>query len=168
MNHRAPSDDLAWIKKWLPVGLWLALIFYFSTDTFSSSNTSQVVGPVLDWLIGGITSDRMELIHAVLRKLGHWSEYLVLAVLLLRALRDGRSDRKMHDTALSIVFVFFYATGDEFHQSFVPSRTASPGDVLIDLFGGICGILWMLLRTQRKPSASNAPLDGTRGLSLTK
>jgi VanZ family protein len=41
-----------------------------------------------------------------------------------------------------LIFVLLYAIGDEFHQSFVPSRTASFGDVTIDLLGGICGVTW--------------------------
>jgi VanZ family protein len=149
MTQRSPTFDLNLIKKWLPVVLWLALIFYFSTDQFSSSNTSQIVGPVLDWLLPGIAVDSIYWVHSLLRKLGHWSEYMVFAVLLVRALRDTRADWKLHHTALSIMFVFFYAAGDEFHQSFVPSRTANVNDVLIDLFGGICGILWMILRQER-------------------
>jgi VanZ family protein len=42
-----------------------------------------------------------------------------------------------------LVFILLYAIGDEFHQSFVPSRTASLGDVTIDVLGGICGVVWM-------------------------
>jgi VanZ family protein len=152
MISRSPTYDLTLLKKWTPVVLWLALIFYFSTDQFSSSNTSQVLGPALEWLFPGIPVDRIAFVHSLLRKLGHWSEYLVLSLLLVRALRDSRGDWNMHHTALSIVFVFFYAASDEFHQSFVLSRTANVNDVLIDLFGGICGIFWMILRAERKPS----------------
>jgi VanZ family protein len=46
--------------------------------------------------------------------------------------------------AFTLVFIFVYALSDEFHQLFVPSRTASLGDVMIDVFGGICGIFWMV------------------------
>jgi VanZ family protein len=153
MISTSPRYDVNLLKKWTPVILWLALIFYCSTDQFSSSNTSQVLGSVLDRLFPEIPMDRIIFVHSLLRKLGHWSEYFVFSVLLLRALReDNRVDWKMHHTALSIMLVFFYATGDEFHQSFVPSRTASINDVLIDLFGGICGIVWMMLRTERKRS----------------
>jgi VanZ family protein len=65
-------------------------------------------------------------------------------------LRDSHENWKLRHATLSIMFVFFYAAGDEFHQSFVPSRTANVNDVLIDLLGGICGIIWMILSHERK------------------
>jgi VanZ family protein len=45
--------------------------------------------------------------------------------------------------AFTLVFIFVYALSDEFHQTFVPSRTASFVDVMIDVLGGICGIFWL-------------------------
>jgi VanZ family protein len=135
-----------WIRNWLPIALWAALIFYFSTDQFSSSHTSQLLEPLLNWLFPGISADRIAAIHFALRKLGHLSEYIVFAILLLRALSQepGRRFNARH-AALTVAFVFVYAVSDELHQAFVASRTASFGDVLIDLFGGICGTFWMLL-----------------------
>ena len=80
-----------------------------------------------------------------MRKLGHWTEYFVLAVLILRALRNETGKRwELRHAALTLVFIFVYALSDELHQVFVPSRTASFGDVMIDVLGGICGILWMV------------------------
>jgi len=135
-----------WIRNWLPIALWAALIFYFSTDQFSSSHTSQLLEPLVNWLFPGISADRIASIHFALRKLGHLSEYMVLAVLLLRALPQERDRRfNARHAASTVAFVFIYAVSDELHQGFVASRTASFGDVLIDLFGGICGTFWMLL-----------------------
>ena len=133
-----------WIKNWLPVVAWASLIFFFSTDQFSSSHTAPVVETVAFWIFPEISRDTVDIIHEVVRKLGHWSEYFILAVLLLRALqnRTGTKWGSWHVTA-TLVFVFLYAISDEFHQLFVPSRTPSVGDVMIDVVGGICGILWM-------------------------
>ncbi|HTN70257.1 MAG TPA: hypothetical protein VMO00_04140, partial [Methylomirabilota bacterium] len=63
------------LASWGPVVLWAAVIFCFSTDSFSSAETSQIVAPALYWLIPGITSYQLEIIHLAIRKLGHWSEY---------------------------------------------------------------------------------------------
>jgi len=133
-----------WIKNWLPVFAWASLIFFFSTDQFSSSHTAPVVETIAFWVFPEISSETVEIIHEVVRKLGHWSEYFILAVLFLRALQNRTSTKSgsWHATA-TLVFVFLYAASDEFHQLFVPSRTASVGDIMIDVFGGICGILWM-------------------------
>jgi VanZ family protein len=50
----------------------------------------------------------------------------------------------LRHTVLTVAFIIVYALSDEFHQLFVPSRTASFGDVMIDVLGGICGIFWMV------------------------
>lgn len=80
-----------------------------------------------------------------MRKFGHWTEYFVLAVLMLRALRNetGKTWELRH-AVYTLVFILLYALSDELHQTFVPSRTASFGDVMIDVLGGICGILWIV------------------------
>ena len=70
--------------------------------------------------------------EVVLRKLAHVGEYLVLAALLLRALR--RSDVAAA-LPVAIAAALAYAASDEWHQSFVPGRTATPRDVAIDGVG---------------------------------
>ena len=139
--------------NWGPVVLWAALIFCFSTESFSASQTSQIIGPVLRWFIPWISPRQLEAIHLVIRKLGHWSEYFVFATLVLRALhRQSSGYSEFRHSALTTAVVFLYAISDELHQAFVPHRTASFGDVLIDLFGGLCAIfcLNLLNRAKRK------------------
>ena len=63
----------------------MALIFTFSTDWFAAPNTSSFFGPLLSWLIPGIAPETIHMIHAALRKLGHWTEYFILATLLAAA-----------------------------------------------------------------------------------
>jgi VanZ family protein len=139
------------IKNWLPVCVWAGLIFYFSTDHFSSDQTGALFGFFFSW----IPAEALALLHGAVRKLGHWTAYFVLAVLTMRALRleTGKTWALRH-AGLTLLFIFFYALSDEWHQSFVASRTASLADVLIDLVGGICGILW----TYRYVRGTFAPL----------
>jgi VanZ family protein len=133
------------IKHWLPVCAWAGVIFFFSTDYFSSANTAQLFGFVSSWLFPGIPSEDIAPLHGLIRKLGHWTEYFVLAVLVQRALlKETDEPWQSRHIAFTLVFIFVYALSDEFHQLFVPSRTASLGDVMIDIFGGICGIFWMV------------------------
>jgi VanZ family protein len=131
------------IKIWAVVIAWAGLISYFSTDHFSDLNTGEVVGLVLSWLFPNMPNGDIESMRAIIRKFGHWSEYFILAVLFLWAVRNetGRKWRLPH-TIYTLIFVLIYASGDEFHQSFVPSRTASFGDVMINALGGVCGISW--------------------------
>jgi VanZ family protein len=133
------------IKHWLPVTMWVGLIFFFSTDEFSSSNTSPVVESLASWIFPEISRQTVETIHLALRKLGHWTEYFVLVVLVQRALLKETDNKwQLRHTVFTLVFILVYALSDEFHQVFVPSRTASFGDVMIDVLGGICGIFWMV------------------------
>jgi len=133
------------IKNWLPVCAWASLIFFFSTDHFSSANTAQIFGSLLSWLFPEIPAEDIAPVHGAMRKLGHWTEYFVLAVLMLRALRNETGKKwELRHTGYTLVFILLFALSDELHQTFVPSRTASFGDVMIDVVGGICGIFWMV------------------------
>lgn len=69
-------------KRWTPVAIWMALIFAFSTDWFAGSNTISFFGSLLSWLMPGIAAETIQIIHAGLRKLGHWTEYFILATLV--------------------------------------------------------------------------------------
>jgi VanZ family protein len=80
----------------------------------------------------------MAFIHGIIRKSGHVAEYFILGILLFRAFRSGSNESPGWRSALySIFIVLLYAAGDEFHQSFVSTRTASLFDIGIDTMGGI-------------------------------
>jgi VanZ family protein len=145
---------LTFLANWAPVALWAALIFYFSTGSFSAPETSHILEPALNWLFPGISADQFAAIHLLIRKLGHWGEYFVFAILVLRALRrQWRGSPGLRHTAVTIGLVFLYAGLDELHQLFVPYRTASFADVLLDTLGGVCGVIWMLLYHRRRKIA---------------
>jgi VanZ family protein len=138
------------IQNWMPFIVWASLIFVFSTDAFSSDNTADILEPVLRHVFPQLAARHIERIHSLIRKFGHFSEYFLFARLLMRALRNEIGAQKTSRRyALSILITILYATSDELHQAFVPSRTASALDVLIDSIGGICGILSSYLRDRR-------------------
>jgi len=140
------------LKHWLPVLIWLGVIFLGSTDMLSAEHTSRFLVPFLRWIDPQISFATLNAIQLGIRKLGHLTEYAILAMLLWRALRSGtRWQMKM-----SILFLVaalasaIFAASDEFHQSFVPSRTASPNDVMIDICGALIGLLTCLMFAARK------------------
>ena len=140
--------------NWAPVAIWAALIFYFSAGSFSAQDTSQILQPALNWFFPGISMDQFEIVHLTIRKLGHLGEYFIFAVLVFRALRRQRNEyRDLHHNTLTIGIVFLYAGSDELHQLFVPNRTASFADVLLDTLGGACAVVCMALYRRRKKSA---------------
>ncbi|HET6514559.1 MAG TPA: VanZ family protein [Thermodesulfovibrionales bacterium] len=126
------------LKHWLPVIFWLAVIFSMSTDTFSSQNTSVIIEPMLRFLKPTMTLETIEMVHGFIRKCAHITEYFILGLLLFRAFHYGTLDSSPSISALlAVIFVVIAASADEFHQSFVATRTASIADVLLDATGGI-------------------------------
>ncbi len=135
------------IKYWLPVMFWMAFIFWMSTETFSSENTFSWMEMVLGLLIPKISSQELGLINAVIRKAGHVIEYFILGLLLFRTFSSSSiSPWSWRWSFFAVMVVVLWAVSDEFHQSFVPTRTASAVDVGIDTAAGILaqfvGALW--------------------------
>ena len=117
------------LTHWLPVLLWAALIFAFSSIPSLSSGLGV-------W-------------DTVLRKGAHMTEYAVLAFLLARALASE---------APAFVAGLLYAASDELHQSFVRGRHSSPVDVAIDAVGLTAGILaWRHERKQSHRRSEQQP-----------
>lgn len=139
------------LKIWLPPFAWAAVIFIFSTGTFSGANTSGDLGQLLNHFFPALSAADIEQIHTLIRKLGHVGEYFILALLVLRALRrETNATLSSRQVALGLAVTALYAVSDELHQAFVPDRSASAVDVLIDGFGGVCGTLWFHLRNRGK------------------
>ena len=129
---------------------WIGVIFSLSTDTFSSPGTSRILIPALQFLFPFLTPDQLEIGHAICRKAAHVLGYLVLGVLAWRAIGSA---------PMSLALVLAVAVGDEFHQSFVASRTGTWTDVGYDLIGGMTGLLLMLrLRNETRDLHSRTVL----------
>lgn len=142
------SKFRVFIKYWLPVLLWMGLIFSGSGDTHSFNRSSRIIAPLVRWLFPHIFEDHLELIVLGARKCAHLTEYAVLAILFWRARRKPvKRDPRPWSWRLAgaaILFVALYAATDEWHQSFVPNREGCVRDVLIDTTGAALGmvLLW--------------------------
>ena len=135
--------------------MWLLLIFIGSTDLLAAVQTSRIIGPLLRWLKPDLSAEAIAQVQFFTRKGAHVTEYAVLAALLWRAVRGSAPAAKMSllfFTSWGICAVF--AVSDEFHQSFVPSRTASPVDVIIDVCGALTGLLICLSAAARRRSVA--------------
>ena len=106
-------------KFWLPVLIYLILIFVLSS--LPKSVFAETGIPFFD-----------KFLHAI--------EYAVLGFLLIRGFKNSRlwlSDKNF--ILLVVVLATLYGISDEFHQHFVPNRTASLGDVFFDCIGSVIG-----------------------------
>ncbi|HTG45511.1 MAG TPA: VanZ family protein [Verrucomicrobiae bacterium] len=141
------------IIAYLPVIIWMFVIFMASTDIGSSRHTSRIIGPLLRWLNPNVTEETISTVQAVVRKSGHISEYALLAALVWRARRITLAKTGWHrsDSWVPILVCAAYAASDELHQLFVSSRQASAFDVLIDTTGACVGVLiiWALGRWRK-------------------
>lgn len=135
------------VTYWIPVILWMGVIFWMSTETFSSENTSPILGRILLFVAPGISSPAAELIHLMIRKAAHVTEYFILGLLVFQAFRGGSpSSWNYRWTFWAIIVVALFAASDELHQSFVPARGASVVDVGRDIAGGLLAQLVTVLR----------------------
>src|SRR3989442_6877169 len=77
----------SFLKYWLPLLVWLGVIFLGSTSLMSAEHTSRLIVPILLWLKPGMSPKTIWIILVIMRKCAHVSEYAILALLLWRALR---------------------------------------------------------------------------------
>jgi VanZ family protein len=133
----------SFLKYWLPLLVWLGVIFLGSTDLMSSEQTSRFIVPFLLWLKPGMSPKIIRSVLFAIRKCAHVTEYAILALLLWRVLRSGITLRMRMPMLFGAVLLAcaVFAASDEFHQSFVKSRTPSVRDVLLDVAGALFGLL---------------------------
>lgn len=119
--------------------------------------------PILHGLMPHAAMATLFKVHHIIRKCGHFIEYFILGLLVLRGIRAGRRDARITWALAAIAIVACYASFDEFHQIFVPGRTPAIADVLLDTIGGICAQIAVALVTRngttlRNPERSDVPI----------
>jgi VanZ family protein len=110
-----------------------------STDAFAGDETSRILGPLLRWALPNASEATIALVHAVVRKLAHFTEYAVLGILVVRALVDEET-RFVRVALRALLLCIAYAALDELHQAFQPTRTGAVLDVMLDGAGAAAGI----------------------------
>jgi VanZ family protein len=142
-----------------PLAAWACFVLFASSASFSASNTSRIIRPLLLWLFPDISEGSLDYVHFLVRKTAHFSEYALLALLAARAFRTSHGEKLRRLWWLAaFALVACVALTDEYHQSFLPSRTGTIYDSLLDMTGGAtalaCAAVW-LARGRRK--AGGAP-----------
>lgn len=139
---------------------WAAEIFGMSTGTFGPDLSRSLLAGMLGLLHLAVSADALELLNTISRKLAHLTEYAVFSFLLYRSLGgQARIRWRPHAALWSIVAAAAYSLTDEFHQAFVPGRTASLIDCGIDATGAAFAMLlvyggsWVLRKKTRNSTA---------------
>ncbi|HEY3974735.1 MAG TPA: VanZ family protein [Candidatus Sulfotelmatobacter sp.] len=139
------------LKAWIALILWLIVIAIESTSYLSAQNTSRILYPLLHFLFG-VTRARFEPWHFLLRKAGHVFGYGLLSILLFRAWRETlpvveNAKWTFRWANIAVLGTALVASLDEWHQSYIPTRTGTVRDVILDTCAGIGAqivlLLWM-------------------------
>ena len=143
----------------MPVILWAAVIALLSTSGFDTSFTYKVLKAANDFLELGLSVARLREINAVVRKLGHVTEYFILGLLLWRALRRGREAAWSWSWALGTLLLgVAWAALDELHQRFERGRGSSVVDVGWDSLGLLLALTALfVLSWKKKEGGGQAP-----------
>lgn len=114
---------------------------------------------LLTRLFGAIDLHDFFVFHHYLRKTGHVVGYGVLSLLLLRGWRAtfGRTRSLLSRTALlSWLGTAFVAAMDEWHQTYIPLRTGTWRDAVLDSVAGLAFLLAAYLMLRRSEEAEPA------------
>lgn len=124
------------LKAWIAAALWTGLIAVESTDWLSAEHTGRFLYPIFHFLLH-LDLRRFEVLHHYLRKTGHFVGYFALSALLFRAWKNTLHVSQAKAWALrwagtALSMTVLIASLDEWHQTFLPSRTGRFADVVLD------------------------------------
>ncbi len=121
------------MKYWAPPLLYMALIF-----AVSSLKQPPLPMPKFEWL--------------TIDKLYHFIEYAILGGLLARALLKAKPSIVPPQLiwGLAAVLSILYGASDEWHQTFVPGRSATLADWVADTLGSVAGVLGVYFYYRKK------------------
>jgi VanZ family protein len=145
-------------RIWLLVAVWTGVILWAGGAGGAADSTSHFILSFLRWLLPDATAFELHRLHSLIRKGAHVAEYGVLALFTLSALRASTRAATLRLVALTLAWVFAVAACDETRQAFVATRTGSPGDVALDLFGGVLALTLAIAYT-RVMHSRRAPLE---------
>ena len=141
------------LLPWILVILWMALIFFLShqpaiESSELSSGITKRVYDIIKMIAPDISLDLGSFNH-IIRKLAHFTVYLILGILVANGLIYTRTSR-INTILLALLICILYAISDEIHQMFIPGRSGQISDVLIDSSGGLAGILLLNVFRRQK------------------
>jgi VanZ family protein len=151
------------LKVWLPSAAWLVVIAIESTNVGSSEHTGWLLYPIFHFLFN-VSTTRFAMWHAVLRKTGHFVGYFTLSVLLFRSWRATfprlSTQWCMQWATVALLSTSLVAMLDEWHQTFLPSRTGTVHDVILDSAAALVAqiALFVVLRTSRPRTDRGLPV----------
>lgn len=148
------------ILTWVVTVAWMGNITLLSTGNYSASFSGSLLTEILRTFHLHLAPHTFNVIHMFIRKAAHCTEYGIFSLLLFHSFTPRRQDCWNTRAALAaFVVAGLFSLLDEYHQSFVPSRTASLRDCAIDTSAAFAALL--LLYAGRRLEAAyrrNTPM----------
>jgi len=114
------------------------MIVVESTEFMGADRTSGPLRALYQAIFGIVTDAQWDVIHHYIRKSGHFVGYGLIGLAWLRAWwMTLPQSRFLPDAFLALLGTALIASADEYHQSFLPNRTSSVWDVLLDCCGAV-------------------------------
>jgi hypothetical protein len=158
-----PLRDIMIAKGLRLAVLWLAIVLLLGTAHFGPQQTQRYLGPMLRALAPWMPWFGIQTLHAAVRKLSHITEYALLALFWLRALRAQWRLGLRTAFWVALAVCVSCAIVDEVHQTQVPGRHGSASDVVLDSLGAVAMLL--IVRSHiREADGGMAPADARRPL----
>jgi VanZ family protein len=157
--------SLLW--TWFPLLVWLVIILVESTDMLSAAHTGNILYKLLNKLFGPLSHHSVDVLNAILRKSGHFIGYGILGLLFFRAIKGTILELKptvcsgteslrrlsRHWATGAVLCTAVVASLDEWHQTFIPTRTGAFHDVVLDTLGAVILLGFVMVRYSRLPAA---------------
>lgn len=131
------------MRAWIPAILWLLIIAIESSALLSAKYTSRILFPLLHYLFR-MDWEQFSHWHILIRKAGHVVGYGILSFLLFRAwratlpvVRNMNPKWTMRWANIAVLGTALVASLDEWHQTFIPTRTGALHDVVLDTCAGV-------------------------------
>jgi len=139
------------LKYWIPAICVAVAISLFSTHYFSGEQTARFFIPLLHWLFPWATPRTLRIMHILIRKGAHVTEFGIFSIAVFRGVRAERHGWKFSWAVITFLIAVSYSGLDEWHQSFVPLREARFRDVLIDATGALLAqvLVWGYAKVHR-------------------
>ena len=119
------------------------------------SSSSSLTSWILGWLLPAASS-AFDATHFAMRKSLHVLGYGLLGYLNFRAVRGEKRGWTLRWSVTAVLLAVIIASLDEWHQSFVPGRTGTPLDVVVDCAGATLAQIAIRARSAHEPSPRNA------------
>lgn len=154
------------IKYWLAPILLMAVIFPLGNRTLGSRKLFLLYTSIVRFFVPHMSWAAARVAYLASRKTFHFLAYGLLAFFFFRAVKGERREPwKIRWLLLGGVLASLYGSLDEILQTFVPYRTGSPFDWMIDLAGILTSMSLVAVMSRGKSRPGAGTQDGCPSVS---